>query len=313
MNALAGLKILDLTHRLPGPLAGKLLRDHGADVLKLEDATLKDAFLEGFFAAFDDGFVDWYHQLNGDKRVERLDFNAPDAAARVRAHVEWADVLLLGMSPKLAHRLGLSQEELAKLPGPKVVLHLGASRTSKSAMHDLNALAELGLLPLHVAGEHDSPLAPPFLPAAGIAFGQQVALTALAQHRQAERERKCLVSTVYLLEEAERVFGPFWSQRLRAQNRTKFLHNGAYPCYALYRTKDGDWLAVAAVEEKFWREFTALLSLPLAEEQRFSRDQDVFRQVAQAVSGRTTDELDHLLAHKDICVSLVRTRAGSKT
>ncbi len=298
------LKVLDLSHRLPGPLATKLLADLGAEVVKLEDEVAQDPFLEGLFAQFDPSFVDWYHALNQQKRVVRLDFKANDAAAQVRPWVEWADVILMGLGGKLQDRLGVRPEAVAQLAGPRVVLSMAASREGKGAMHDLNVLAETGLLALHVAGAEHSPLAPPFLPVAGISFGQQTALNLLALHQQAVVDNRCVISTVFMQEETERALGPFRPTAEGQTMRTKFLHNGAYPCYCLYRTQDGNWLAVAAVEEKFWAEFAQLFGIKL--DNRFATDPAAFAHVAQTVQARTTAELERLLENKDICVSVVR-------
>lgn len=306
MKTLADVRILDLSHRLPGPMATKLLSDFGAEVVKLEDEKLKDPFLEGFFATFDPSFMDWYHQLNQQKRVVRVDFKGPHAAAEIQKWCQWADIIIWGLSEKQAKEWGVDEKGLS---GAKVVLSMGASRNSKAALHDLNALAEMGFLELHLSDHSPSPCAPPFLPAAGISFGQQIALNALALFHQAKQEKRTLISKVYMLEEVQKAFSPVWSDDLRASGQTKFLHNGAYPCYALYRNKDGGWLAVAAVEEKFWREFVAVLGLNLSPEQRFSPTPEIFAVVAHAIAGHTTAEWNKLLADKDICVSLVRPKA----
>lgn len=309
MKPLTGIKVLDLSHRLPGPLGGKLLADKGAEVVKLEDELLKDPFLEGFFATFDQSFMDWYKELNQTKKVVRLNFKAPQIKEEIRPWIEWADIILMGLSDKMAITFGLAAEDLPQLNGPKVVLSMGASRDQKTAMHDLNALADSGLLDMHVAGQKGPVLAPPFLPVAGIAFGQQIALSAVSALLQARTSNSCITSKVFMQEEIENVFKPFWSEHLSAQKRTKFLHNGAYPCYCLYQNKDGDWIAVAAVEEKFWLQFAEALQLKLEASERFSQSPAVFQQVANAISALSSAELDKLLVSKDICVSLLRHRA----
>jgi len=309
MKPLQGVKVLDLSHRLPGPLGGKLLADKGAEVVKLEDEKLKDPFLEGFFATFDESFMDWYKELNSQKKVVRLDFKGAEIKAEMAKWIEWADIILMGLSDKMALQMGLSADEMAKVKGAKVVLSMGASQTQKTAMHDLNALADTGLLDMHVAGQTETPLAPPFLPVAGIAFGQQIALSAVSLLLQAQKQNKTIVTKVFMQEEIENVFAPFWSKHLRSQKRTKFLHNGAYPCYCLYQSKNGDWVAVAAVEEKFWLQFAEALNLKIELTDRFSRSPEVFSQVADAIRAKTTAELDNLLVSKDICVSLIRHRA----
>ena len=70
------LKFIDLTHRLPGPLAGKILCDLGYEVIKIEDEQHKDPFLSGKFSEFDNSFEDWYKELNQQKRLVRLNFRS---------------------------------------------------------------------------------------------------------------------------------------------------------------------------------------------------------------------------------------------
>lgn len=306
MKPLAGLKILDLSQRLPGPLAGMLLAELGAEVIKLENLPTPDPFLDEAMARVDDGFVEWYQQLNSAKKIQRIDFSSSTAKQVVVERLEWADIVLLGLSPRWQKSLQLDLASLQRLARPTAILQLEASQ-DKGAMHDLNALAEAGLLQLHVAGQTSDTLAPPFLPIAGISFGQQIALHALALHRQAQQEQKPTISRVFLYEEILKVYRPFWTQKLRAENRTKFLHNGKFPCYALYRTKDGNWVAVAAVEAKFWQEFVQLLGLNLTVEDRFSTKAEIFQQVAKTIAVRSTAELDSLLMGKDLCVSLIRS------
>ena len=307
MKPLHGLKVLDLTQRLPGPLGGMLLADLGAEVIKVEDLHYQDAFLDPKLGSIDDGFVQWYGELNGKKHLLRLEFGSTEAIEKLKQSVESADIILYSLPDKIAHQLQLRLEDLISLNKPLAIIALGASDKHKVAMHELNALAEAGFLNLHVSGEQVSPLAPPFLPVAGIAFGQQIALTALALHRQAQQLGKPTISKLFLYEEMMKVYRPFWTDKLRAENRTKFLHNGKYPCYSLYRTKDGNWIAVAAVEEKFWREFLGLFSIALGPMDRFSTDSAVFHKVAQSIAHRSTAEIEDLLKNKDICVSLIRS------
>ncbi|MFP5492232.1 MAG: CoA transferase [Bacteriovoracia bacterium] len=307
MKPLSGLKVLDFTQRLPGPLGGHLLALLGADVIKVEDQKYQDAFLQTEQTGLIGNFQDWYHELNKEKKLTRLNFDASDIKSQISQLMSDADIILTGMPQKLAIKLGLDHAGLKQINRALVVLEVGASKDNQGSMHDLNALAEAGFLQLHVTDNSPSPLAPPFLPVAGISFGQQIALTALAFHRQAQQEKKPIISKVYLYDEIIKVMGPLWSSNLRGQKQTKFLHNGAYPCYALYRNKDGDWLAVAAVEEKFWREFVNILNLPLSAEDRFSTSQKTFQHVVQAIQALSTAELEGLLASKEICVSLIKT------
>src|SRR5690606_37853355 len=148
---LKGITIIDLTHRLPGPLAGKVLSDLGAHVIKIEDEIHKDPFLEGSFAEFDESFTDWYQELNKKKQVKRFDFKSPSIKEDIKKELMKADGILLSLSPKLKEKLGLDELSLRKLNKPLCVVELKASQFGKQAMHDLNALAASGFLSLHVA------------------------------------------------------------------------------------------------------------------------------------------------------------------
>lgn len=301
---LKGIKIIDFTHRLPGPLAGKILADLGAEVIKIEDVKHKDPFLSGPFSAFDKSFENWYEELNKNKKVIRLDFKDPSAKAEIRKHLEGASGLMLSLSSKLKTALGLNDEDLKGLP--LAVVELEASSTHNKAMHDLNALAISGYLSLHVAHENDPIVAPPFLPVAGIAFGQQVATQILANIIES-RQSKGFVKTIsYLHDTADAILHPFWSSTLRGQKKTKFLHNGAYPCYSLYRTLDGHYVAVAAVEEKFWTDLRETFSINLPLERRFETSPEAFDIVAATFAKLTTSEIESRSQNKELCLSIVR-------
>lgn len=301
---LKGIKIIDFTHRLPGPLAGKILADMGAEVIKIEDVKHKDPFLSGMFSSFDQSFESWYEELNKNKKVIRLDFKDPSAKTEIRKHLEGATGLMLSLSPKLKATLGLTDEDLKSLP--IAVVDLEASSTHNKAMHDLNALAISGYLSLHVAHENDPIVAPPFMPVAGIAFGQQVATQILANIIECRSTGKFVKTISYLHDTANSIFNPFWSSTLRGQKKTKFLHNGAYPCYSLYRTRDGHYVAVAAVEERYWMDLRETFSINLPLERRFETTPEAFDAVASTFAKLTTSEIETKSQNKELCLSIVR-------
>ncbi len=301
---LKGIKIIDFTHRLPGPLAGKILADLGAEVIKVEDVKHKDPFLSGMFSEFDQSFENWYEELNQHKRIIRLDFKAPDIKTQIQELLQGASGLMLSLSPKLKTTLGLSDEDLKDKP--LAVVELEASSTHNKAMHDLNALAISGYLSLHVAQETKSIVAPPFMPVAGIAFGQQVATQMLANIIECMRARNFVKSVSYLHDTADAILHPFWSQKLRDQKKTKFLHNGAYPCYSLYRTSDNNYVAVAAVEEKFWIDLKETFAIDLPLERRFETSTEAFNKVAETFAKIPAAEIERRSQNKELCLSIVR-------
>ena len=304
-NILNGVTILDFGHRLPGPLAGKILASLGAKVVKVEDHIFQDPFCAGAFAEFDPSFKDWYQELNGSKEILRLDFKSPTIKDQILELLENCSGIINGLPHKVQASLGIDFESISKLKSPIAVVDMKASKQSKTAMHDLNALAMTGLLSLHVEGQTKDIIAPPFLPIAGINFGHKVATDLLAVLLKVRESSKSYYHTTYLLESTEEIFSAFWPRKLR-DNRTKFLHNGLYPCYSLYKTSDDKYVALAAVEEKFWLEFCEVFKLDIPKEERFNyQDDKVFTAISKCFLSMTQKEVKKVTERHDFCLSLI--------
>ena len=304
-NILDGVTILDFGHRLPGPLAGKILAGLGARVIKVEDHIFQDPFCAGAFAEFDPSFKDWYQELNGSKEIVRLDFKSSAIKDEIAELLKSCSGVINGLPYKVQVSLGIDSDSISKLSTPLAVVDMKASKESKTAMHDLNALAMTGLLSLHVEGQTKDIVDPPFLPIAGINFGHKVATDLLAVLLKVRKSSKSYFHTTYLLESTEEVFNAFWPRNLRG-DRTKFLHNGLYPCYSLYKTSDGKYVALAAVEEKFWLEFCEVFNLDIPKEDRFSyQDDKVFDAISKCFLSRTQKDVKKATERHDFCLSLI--------
>ncbi|MEE2743884.1 MAG: CoA transferase [Bdellovibrionota bacterium] len=303
MGLLEGLTFLDLSHRLPGPLAGNLLGGLGARVIKVEDKFYQDPFNDGLFSKMDDAFKDWYKGLNNKKEILKLDFSNNEDHRSLKKLVQTSDGIIMGLPPKVRQKLELSDEDLKELNKPLAVIELKASKSRKNFMHELNALALTGLLKLYVNGRKEDFIRPPFLPFSGIAFGQKVGMDLLAGVLKSKREGKAIFITTYLFETAQEVFSPFWPPALQEKKRAKFLHNGLYPCYCIYRTKDGKYVALAAVEKKFWAQFCEIFDFSM--EDRFDTSENAFKIVSQKLGGYTQKEIKNKIKGHDICLSLV--------
>lgn len=306
MKPLEGIVILDLSHRLPGPMAGKVLSDLGAEVIKVEDQKFKDPFIQGLFAEMDPSFPHWYDELNRNKRLLRIDFKGPDAKAQLADLVAKADGIIMGLPAKVRVALGVDQASLEKMNRPLCQVELFSKRNLTRGMHDLNALADTGLLKLYVEGHQEAILDPPFLPVAGISFGHKAATDLLAGLLKARSLNKALFLESYLYEATEELLSPFWPKACRANGDKRFLHNGRYPCYSMYRLKDGNYAALAAVEEKFWQRFCESTGLNIEAEKRFHfEDQSIFKQVSAIFSKLDSVQVEKLIQENDMCLSLV--------
>lgn len=301
---LHGMKVIDLSHRLPGPMCGRILTDLGATVTKIEDHKFQDPFLSGLFAKNDSSFTSWYENLNQGKTISRFDFSNPSDQEKIHKMVTEADAVIIGIPDKTREKLKITDKDLT-LNKPMVVIELLASATEKKSMHDLNAMAMTGLLSLYVAGRTDKIIDPPFLPIAGISFGHKAATDLLAAFIQSSRENKTQFVKTYLDQVTEELFGIFWPKADRDQGRTKFLHNGIYPCYSIYQTKDAKYVALAAVEEKFWIRFCEIFKLDTPHDRFYHKDQSLFDQIAHTLGSYTQNEIAKIIKDEDICLSVI--------
>lgn len=313
-SPLKGIHILDLSHRLPGPLASNLLQEMGAQVTKLEDSKFGDPFMDGFFKEMDDSFSLWYQSLNRGKNIERFSFK--EEPSQLLSYMDQADLIIMGLPKKLQLSLGLDFDTYAKkrpLTSPVVYLEMIGSHHHTKGMHDINALATARLLDLYLyqaSGKemNHSPqrIAPPFLPIAGISYGAMLANVGVAGLLKATKEKNHYKETVSLEESVQCLLSPFYSKELQKSGQTSFLHNGRYPCYNIYPLADKGHLAVACLEPKYWQKFCELLQLDLKLEQRFHfKSEEVFNVIQTTLSKITSKEALRLFQGEDCCVNVI--------
>ncbi len=154
MSPLAGIKVLDLSRLLPGPLASLVLADLGAQVDKIEDAAGGDYLrvmpphANGNESAEATSSI--FLALNRNKRSAVIDLKKPEAKAAFLRIVKTYDVLLETFRPGVLERLGLSHAALLEA-NPRLVICAisGYGQTgplSQRAGHDLNYIARAGVL-----------------------------------------------------------------------------------------------------------------------------------------------------------------------
>jgi crotonobetainyl-CoA:carnitine CoA-transferase CaiB-like acyl-CoA transferase len=300
------MKIIDLTWRLPGPLATYLLAKQGMEVIKYEDVNYRDPFLKWYW---DPSFAEIYKAFQAPKEVRLIDFGDPAHAEALRDEIRTADAVVMSFPRKIEEKLGLTQEEIdASFTGISFT-RLGFRPGDDHSAHDLNTLAQSGLLKMHILDRTDDIIAPPFLPATGIFFSHHIAITLLATVLRQKGERAPIQNWCYLQDAVDNVQQAYYPESIQEINPAAFLHNGRFPCYNIYRTGDGGYLAVAAVEPKFWSRFRALTGLEdLADDDGLShgeRAEEVKLMILRAIKSRTADEWRMIFAGEDSCVDLI--------
>ena len=291
MSALDGIRVLDLTRLLPGAYATLLLADLGAEVIKIEDPHGGDGMRS--LRSHPGGRNPYFERLNRNKRSVTLDLRLPEAAAVLDALAARADVFVDSFRPSTARRLRVDPETIRSRHPQLVCASIsGFGRSGpyvERAAHDINYQALAGLL------------RPPALPGplvGDIGSAMQAAMRIVAA--LFERTRTGIGSVVDVsIHQAALEWSMFPA--------TADL---ASACYNIYETADGEWLALGALESKFWKAFCErierpdLISLQHASEPERTR---ALNEVRAAIRARTRADWLERFAGDDVCLTAIST------
>jgi crotonobetainyl-CoA:carnitine CoA-transferase CaiB-like acyl-CoA transferase len=260
---LDGIKVIDLTHYLPGPLATLLLADMGADVLKIEPPTGDEMRKQGPRDA--EGHAIYFEAVNAGKTARVMNLKDPAERAAFVELARSADVLFEGFRPGVMRRLGLGYDTLSAV-NPRLI-YCSISGFGKSgplaqrAGHDVNYLALGGVL--HRNGAAD-PIY--FDPPVGDCTSSLVALSAVlgALHARARDGKGCEIDLA--IADAVMPFQVFALADLGCRDvvaapRSTYLNGGA-AYYQIYATRDRRHVALGAIEPKFWAAFCTAAGRP---------------------------------------------------
>jgi crotonobetainyl-CoA:carnitine CoA-transferase CaiB-like acyl-CoA transferase len=260
---LQGVRVLDLTRHLPGPLATLLLADMGAQVLKIEPPDgdgLRDMGPRGA-----DGRPAYFAAVNAGKTTRRIDLKDPDGRAAFLDLVKTADVLIESFRPEAMTRLGVGYDTLKGVNPRLIYCSLNGfgctGPLARTAAHDLNYVSLAGALsPAATAGTSlpDTPLAD----CAGGLFAALAVVGAL--HGRAHDGLGCHIDLALIDAVMPLQIFPLAGLSLRgaAAPPGEGLLNGGAACYHVYETADGRRVSLAALEAKFWRAFCAAAGRP---------------------------------------------------
>jgi alpha-methylacyl-CoA racemase len=313
VQPLAGIRVLDFTTLLPGPLATLLLAEAGAEVIKIERPGSGDE-MRLYHPRFGGSSVN-FALLNRGKRSIAIDLKASGAVESMRPLIVSADVVVEQFRPGVMERLGLGWEQLSAI-NPRLVYcaitGYGADGPkAQVAAHDLNYLAETGLLSL-AAGADGEPVVPPVL-IADIGGGAYPAviniLLGLAQ--RTHTGRGCRVDVAM----TDNLFTfAYWAigNGLAADAWPRpggELVTGGSPRYNIYRTADGRFLAAAPLEDRFWNNFCEAIGLGPEFRDDAADPAASRRAVGEKIAAASAAEWTVRLAGKDVCCATVATVA----
>ena len=302
---LAGLKVIEMAGLGPVPLAGLLLAEMGADVLRVERKSKAQPFLQ----------VPPEFDLDRHGReILKIDLKQPEGTELLLRLLDKADVLIEGFRPGVMERLGAGPDlVLARNPALVYGRMTGFGQDgplADRAGHDLTYLAYSGTL--HAIGPKNGKPVPP-LNLVGDYGGGTMFLIAgiLAALFERSRSGKGQVVDAAMIDGASMLGAPFFSFLAtgfwRDRRGSNLLDSGA-PFYDTYETADGGHVAVACLEPQFFAEFARLLPL----EERFAAaqyDQSLWEEMRVAIAARirekSRDEWAALFEKTDACVAPV--------
>ncbi len=304
---LDGVKVLDFSTLLPGPLCSLLLAESGAEIIKFERPGRGDEMrsYEPKVNVDSANFV----MLNRGKHSVAIDLKSPDTLARLTPLIREADVLIEQFRPGVMERLGLGFESLIEI-NPRLIycsitgFGQHGPRAAEAA-HDLNYVAASGTLSL-TAGKDGAPVLPPAL-IADIAGGTYPAMINILL---ALRQRDQTGSGVHLdIAMADNLFTfQYWGLGNGAlgawPGTASDLVTGGTPRYQIYRTADDAFLAAAPLEDKFWENFLRLVGLDANAMARLTPAQAI-EAVADAIAQHPAAYWEDRFAGHDVCTSRV--------
>ena len=262
VSPLDGITVLDLTRLLPGPFATQLLADLGADVIKVEDPALGD-YMRAVPPAIDDTSYPFL-MVNRNKRSIAVNLKDPDGQAIVHKLVRRADVFVEQFRPGVTKRLAVDYPRIRRI-NPRIVYcaHSGYGQTGPYAHlpgHDINFEALAGILSVG----RDATPAIPAVPISDLSSGFMAAFAILAALRTRDRTGKGEFIDVSIFDVSFSLMVLAIARYLGAREEPtpSEIIAGHWPFYNLYQASDGLWLAVAAVEPKFWTRLVELMGLP---------------------------------------------------
>lgn len=307
---LQGIRVIDFSTLLPGPLCSLLLAQAGAEVIKVERPGRGDE-MRSYTPSFGQDSVN-FALLNQGKRSVALDLKSSADREVAIDLIRQADVLLEQFRPGVMQRLGLDFDALHAI-NPRLIYCsiTGWGQTgplADVAAHDLNYQAEAGIVGL-VAGSDGAPGLPSTLVAdiAGGAYPAMMNILLALRAREIDglgRYLDVAMADNLLTFMYWGLGNGFAAGQWPAPGGD--LVTGATPRYQTYRTLDGRYLAVAPLEQKFWENFLQVIEAPELLDD--TKDPMGTRAaIAQIMAKRSAADWLERFNGVDACVSLVKS------
>ena len=310
MGPLTDIRILDMSRLLPGPFCTRLFADMGADVIKIEEP-VKGDYARDFVPRRGD-FACWFMEVNRNKKSVALDLKQESDRILFLELAKTAQVVVESYRPGVLEKLGVDFATVRNV-NPKIVYCsiTGYGKQGplvKQADHDIGYQSVAGLISL--SGEKDGKPAIPGVLAADMQASAMAGMSILAALHHAERTGEGQEISISLFDTClalvPGVSATYFGNGFVNMRGNNWL-SGANPNYNVYRTKDGRYMSVGCLEEKFWKNLCRVLERPdlvpaIREEDKYPW---LKQELATVIAGKTMREWVELAKGSDACFAPV--------
>jgi crotonobetainyl-CoA:carnitine CoA-transferase CaiB-like acyl-CoA transferase len=272
MQALEGIKVLDFCRNAPGMFATTVLADLGADVLMIERPMDETRAAYEKLVAGIDGIEDErrhaaFNALQRNKRSIALNLKEPEAQKIFHKLAETADVVVEGFRPGVMDRLGAGYEKVRSINPRAVYCSVSGygqdGPYSQMAGHDINYISFAGALGL-IGPQDGKPSIPLNLIAdyagGGLCGAVGILAALMAREKTGAGQYVDIAMSEGVLYMLSGLVSDVLSRGIPAERGSNRLNGGA-PYYNVYRTKDGKYFSIAAIEPWFWENLCRALDL----------------------------------------------------
>lgn len=324
IQALEGIKVIDLTRLAPGPYCTMVLADLGADVLRVEEfgplTGRRAEQAKGAALSLEDvGFPERdspFNAFNRNKKSIALNLKISESRQVLYKLVERADIVVEEFRPGVTKKLGIDYETLSQINPQLIYCAItgygqdGPYRDRPG--HDINYISMTGALGMF--GQQDSqPMIPGNLLADFAGGGMHAVISILAALIAREKTGRGQFVDVAMADGVISLLSQILSWHYatgRVPRPGGHVTTGFFPCYNVYKTKDDKYISIGCIEPWFWANLCRVLDredfIPYQYDTGAKRG-EIFNYFREVFQTKTRDEWFQILSRADVCVGKVYT------
>ncbi len=315
MGPLKGLRVVEMAGIGPGPFAGMLLSDLGADVIRIDRLTRAKGTASAFDTVKKANFVD------RGRRSIAIDLKSPAGVALALELIAGSDAVIEGFRPGVMERLGLGPD-VCLAANPKLVFGRitgwgQSGPLADTAGHDINYIALTGAL--HAIGSRETPLPPLNLVGDFGGGAMFLALGVMCALWEAQRSGRGQVVDAAMTDGASLLMAMMYGFKANGvwrDERDRNLLDGGAPFYGAYRCADGKFVAIGPLEPQFFDVFVEKLGLDVSAigDRWKPASWPAWREaIAGAFGARNRDDWTKVFENSDACVTPIMNMEEAPT